>query len=122
MTAFSHAPEGFEYFCPICRKRFIGQPYEPTGELFCPDCGSIAFVAIDLAKVPVGATHEIPESIVKEHRIFPLHRRDDTIFIATREVKDADFVEVLSYILASNVCFVIGDSDSIEAAIHKVYG
>jgi hypothetical protein len=121
MTISSNTPEGFDYYCPICRNRFIEQPSHPTGEVICPACGSLALVTIELTNTSFDASilGEIPESIMKEHRIIPLRRRGSTLFIATAEVKESDFVAQLSYILDCDVRFVMCASSHIDEVIQR---
>jgi len=120
----SRTPEGFDYCCPICATEFIGLPSEPMGELVCPACGSLVVVAIDLASLHISQTtiDLFPESILREHGIFPVSISRDTIYVAASNVKDSELVERLSFILNCRVFFVLAREDDIQTAIRRHFG
>jgi hypothetical protein len=104
------------------RKSLYRPAVSPSADVVCPVCGSIAFVALQLGDKDIApAVDEIPESMVKEHRIIPLRRRGRTLFIVAADVKDSEFVGALSYILDCEVCLVMGDASEIEEVIRRIY-
>jgi hypothetical protein len=46
MTISSRTPEGRPNECPVCGKRLVIEPSEPTGDAPCPHCGVLLWFAV----------------------------------------------------------------------------
>lgn len=91
------------------------------GELVCPACGNLVSAKIDLNAINVSriVVEKVPESIIREHVVFPVFVSGNRLFLAAAGPKDSELISVLSYILDHEVFLILASEEDILTAFRR---
>jgi type IV pilus assembly protein PilB len=82
------------------------------------------YMDLDGASISTDALEAIPSSVVKEYNILPVkvNSVSNTITVAMNDPTDLNRLDVLRYLLKSDIDAVVAESDKIAALIEHHYG